>query len=151
MRLLHSEQLSYDLADLESDAAEPPERPAKTGSPARTNAAAPAEGEGAAAPATPAALTAPPVADVALGEGPPSTLRRRQAIRELFLKHGRLTAIALARSFSVSANTVSNDLRALVAGGLIEKVEPKRSPRTHYFRIRAASGASSSSQAGYRS
>ncbi len=65
-------------------------------------------------------------------------LRRRERIAKLFREHGRLTRSEVIAAVSASPNTVSGDLLALASEGLIERVEPTGSTRTHYFRLREA-------------
>jgi len=109
MRLLHSDKLNYDVADLEPQAATEP-------------AESPAESERSRAPARRA--------------GPQSTVRRLALVRKLFRSGEPQTGSEIAHFLGVSRNTVTAYLRILREEGLIEKVEPKRSPRTHYFRLK---------------
>ncbi len=67
-------------------------------------------------------------------------LRRRERIARLFREHGHLTRGEVISSVHASPNTVTRDLEALAAEGLIERVEPSGSTRTHYFRL-SGSGA----------
>jgi DNA-binding NtrC family response regulator len=130
LRLLNSEKVEYHLADVSV--------PGSAGGPA-----GPAAPEAAQAPrprdedpagAEPAAA---PDGDersfLTLGRSP---MRRRDRLRALFSRHGKLTRKEIAALLRVSTDTVTRDLRALVAEGLIEKVKPSASPRSHYFRLR---------------
>jgi DNA-binding NtrC family response regulator len=126
MRLIHSDKLEYGPDDLqarmaagaEADAAAPP-----AGGGAST-AGASDQGDQSALPAIPG-----------LADGR-STLRRRDRIREMFLRHRRLNGAELARALGVSPKTICRDLGALTSEGLVGKVMPTASPRTHYFELR---------------
>ncbi len=125
MRLLKSDQGAYDL-----DALPDRLRPASPADPAPAAEAVagklpPAVGDG---------------EDASRPEGRLSTLRRQDRLRGLFRKYGRLNACEIAGLLGVAGRTVTRDLRTLRAEGLIDKVEPKSSPRTHYFRLRESPG-----------
>jgi len=62
-----------------------------------------------------------------------SSMRRLDRLKELFQTHHKLTRGEIARIFGVSPRTVTRDLKILCKEGYIEKVEPKKAPRTHYF------------------
>jgi len=137
MRLLGSEKRSYGLADLDP-------RPGWDAEPAP----AAAKGRPLAGDASREAVRLEPSAPSAGGQGAPgapgedllpsgrSAMRRRQRLGQLFERHGRLTRHEVARLLEVSGNTATADLKALCEEGLIEKVEPNSSPRTHYFAAR---------------
>jgi predicted ArsR family transcriptional regulator len=63
-------------------------------------------------------------------------LRRLDRLRELFARHGKLTRAEAAAILGVTPKTATGDLRALCAEGLVEKVMPSASRRTHYFRLK---------------
>ncbi len=65
-----------------------------------------------------------------------STLRRRERLKALFHEHRMLTRAEAVRILDVAPGTVTTDLKALAAEGVIEKVMPRRAPRTHFFRLR---------------
>lgn len=65
-----------------------------------------------------------------------STMRRRERLKALFREHRALTRAEAIRILGVAPGTVTTDLKALVAGRFIEKVTPRRAPRTHFFRLR---------------
>jgi DNA-binding NtrC family response regulator len=65
-----------------------------------------------------------------------SPLRRLDRLREIFSTHGKLTRAEAARILGVSLPTATRDLQQLATEGLIERIEPTPSPRTHYFRLR---------------
>ncbi|MFH1023165.1 MAG: sigma 54-interacting transcriptional regulator [Planctomycetota bacterium] len=117
MRLLNSDRLDYSLADFGKEAASH-------------------AGSAGAPPARPSA--SPPSADISeedlllSGRTP---LRRTEKIRQLFMRHGKLTRAEVARLVAVSNNTASADLKRLCHEGIIEKIMPTASPRTHYFRL----------------
>jgi len=116
MRLLGSEKRSYALADLGGRPAGAPEAPVRK-----------APGPGGA------------LEEDRLSSGR-STMRRRERLRQLFAQHGHLTRGEVARLLEVSGNTATADLRELCAEGLIVKVEPNASPRTHYFELKKPAG-----------
>jgi DNA-binding NtrC family response regulator len=137
MRLLNSDKLDYELADLPPEAgvaADAPERsaPAAADHPGPiAQAPAPARGR----ERGPAGHAAPRNAEEVLGASR-HAIRRLERLRELFREHGKLTRAEAARILGVSPVTATKDLRKLIAEGLVEKVEPSRSPRSHYFRLR---------------
>ncbi|MCI0340925.1 MAG: sigma 54-interacting transcriptional regulator, partial [Planctomycetales bacterium] len=131
MRILSSDALAYDVGDLlraapdREESAEPP----------------PASPDRAEAP-TGGAPPAPPAGEeesfLRAGRTP---LRRRERLRELFRRHRILTRAEAARLLGVGPDTVTADLKALQGEGLVEKVRPTESPRTHFFALKgAASG-----------
>ncbi len=63
-------------------------------------------------------------------------LRRRDRLRDLFRRHGRLARGEVARILGVSPNTAAADLEALRSDGLIEKVAPSGSTRSNYYELR---------------
>jgi transcriptional regulator with PAS, ATPase and Fis domain len=148
MRLMHSDKLSYSLADLDLKfhAVNAPRR-----------ATAPtlvsdAEAEGkkttasdelpAGSPslprrkARPAATPSVTVGDV-LRSGT-SSVRRLDRLRELFAEHEKLTRSEVIEILGVSPNTATKYLKALIYDGLIERVEPSASTRSHYFVLKAS-------------
>jgi DeoR/GlpR family transcriptional regulator of sugar metabolism len=64
-------------------------------------------------------------------------MRRRDRVGDLFHRHGKLTRKEIAALLGTSPDTVTRDLKVLLAEGLIEKVKPSASPRSHYFRLRS--------------
>lgn len=65
-----------------------------------------------------------------------SRIRRIERIKELFLKHKRLTRNEIVEALDISPNTATKDLKALVDEGFIVRVEPSASTRSHYFALR---------------
>ncbi len=130
MRLLGSEKLLYDLEDLDvSGAGKGPEAPSKAMPAAARDSVLPtAEPPGGHAR----------VADDVEGflRAGRTALRRLERLRELFVQHGKLTRAEIAAILDVAPKTATADLKELCRAGLIEKVEPSASRRTHYFRIR---------------
>jgi DNA-binding NtrC family response regulator len=123
-RLLNSEKLAYDLDDVEL----PTIHPAAVVTPA-----AAADAPVPSAPAAPAGAQD----DVAAFLHRQRTgLRRLDRLRELFARHGKLTRAEAAAILGVTPKTATGDLRALCAEGLVEKVMPSASRRTHYFRLK---------------
>ncbi len=59
--------------------------------------------------------------------------RRIDKIKALFREHKRFTRQEICQITGVTTQTAGNDLKTLIAEGFIRKVEPTRSPRTHYF------------------
>jgi DNA-binding NtrC family response regulator len=139
MRLLNSDGLSYELGMLSAAIRE------KTNSPIRP-APEPAReperetGQPVGRENSMKAASAPDARTVEqIIDGGRSQLRRLARSRELFRKFQVLTRIELATTLGVSHDTVTRDLKMLCAEGLIEKVLPTASPRTHYFRLRPPS------------
>jgi DNA-binding NtrC family response regulator len=131
MRLMNSDKLSYDLPDA-NFASEGSEGtvPASAAEPAPTTG-----------PAEPSSTD--PADDGSRGEDERAFLRmghapfrRRERLRELFRQHHQLARPEVMQLLRISPQTATRDLKALAAEGLIEKVEPSGSPRTHYFRLR---------------
>ena len=60
---------------------------------------------------------------------------RLERLRALFRKHQKLTRGEIMRILRISPNTATKDLKILCEEGLIERVEPSSSTRTHYFRL----------------
>jgi DNA-binding NtrC family response regulator len=60
--------------------------------------------------------------------------RRLERVRELFKAHRELSRAELIRLLGISANTATADLKLLRDEGVVERVEPSASPRSHYFR-----------------
>ncbi len=60
-------------------------------------------------------------------------------LAEHFLAEGREDGRRpeIAALLGTSPDTVTRDLKVLLAEGLIEKVKPSASPRSHYFRLRS--------------
>ncbi len=127
MRILSSDALAYDLGDLLRASPDAGETSPPTG-----EAPAPAAPSAAAAPAP------PPADEESFLRAGTNPLRRRERLRDLFRRHRILTRAEAARLLRVCADTVTADLKALQAEGLVEKVRPTESPRTHFFALRAA-------------
>jgi DNA-binding MarR family transcriptional regulator len=71
-------------------------------------------------------------------------------LSRLFLRYSLFAALwifpgaagaEIVLTLRVSPLTVTRDLRVLCQEGFVEKVEPNRSPRTHYFQLRSLPGA----------
>ena len=60
---------------------------------------------------------------------------RLDKIKELFLKHKRLTRNQIMAVTKVSPSTATKDLQTLCNIGFIIKKSPTKSPRTDYFEI----------------
>ena len=65
-----------------------------------------------------------------------SPLRRLERLRDMFARHCRLTRAEVVKLLNISTTTATKDLRVLCEEGLIEKVKPSGSPRSHFFRLR---------------
>ncbi len=93
----------------------------------------------AAAPPPPSRADPAPDDDVArlLAQGR-SPLRRRERLRQLFRNHRRLTRVEVVELLNVSKGTATRDLAALIDEGLVRRVTPTASPRTHYFELAEA-------------
>jgi DNA-binding NtrC family response regulator len=129
LRLMKSESLDYGIEDLALGG--PGVGPAASTQPSPASGAEPqtvtdrGEGQG------------PQAGGIDLGMNRPrSTARRLGALLDLFRRHRKLTRADAVRIIGVSPPTATRDMKALCAEGLIEKVMPKASPRTHYFRLR---------------
>jgi two-component system response regulator FlrC len=116
MRIMGSEALTYDLDSFRALAEDASPAPAP--------------------PPAPPSGPDPTTGDVArlLAQGR-SPLRRRERLRGLFREHRRLTRLEVARILEVSRGTATRDLAALIEEGLVRKVTPTASPRTHYFEL----------------
>jgi len=125
MRLMHSDKLSYDVDDLEIKL-----QPAPHPAPRSAAAAQPTAAE----PAGETTHSRPGIEDVgAYLRAGRSQLRRLDRLRALFRDHGKLTRGEIIRILGVSPNTATKDLKALCADGVIRRVEPSASTRSHYF------------------
>jgi DNA-binding NtrC family response regulator len=131
MRLLGSEKLAYEMADLE------PETSAAAGDPGSSPA-----GEGRKPEAESRSSGESPKMKLAavLAESR-SPLRRLERLREAFRQSPTLTRQEVIRFLGISHATATHDLAMLSAEGLIEKVRPTPSPATHYFRLRPSGSA----------
>jgi Fic family protein len=58
---------------------------------------------------------------------------RLDKLRQIFAARQRLTRVEIIDFLSVSPMTATNYLSALCRNGEIEKIEPTKAPRTHYF------------------
>jgi DNA-binding NtrC family response regulator len=120
MRLLNSDKLAYDLIELHA---------------AEHYSLAPSSD--AAAPASPlssARKSAGPRGST-MFEGGRSKMRQLERLRELFGLHRQLTRKEVMKILDVSPVTAGRYIAALSAEGLVEKVMPSRSPRSHYFKL----------------
>jgi DNA-binding NtrC family response regulator len=131
MRLLNSDKSHYELADLEHESPPP-----TAGTEAGSGGPRAAEGP---APAPPPAAAAEETAEI-LRSGR-SRMRRLDRLVELFRLHGKLTRAEVAELLKVSLQTATRDLKTVCAEGLVEKVTPSRSPRSHYFRLKTVDGS----------
>ena len=125
MRLMNSDKLYYDENDLDSAAL----LDARTPAPSRPPFAAVPD-------------AAPPLrpddeadAGVVFRHGK-SRARRLELLRQLFHQHQILTRSEIVKTFRISPNTATSDLRALCDDGTIERVKPSKSPRSVYFRLK---------------
>ena len=135
MRLTHSDKLDYSLADLGGNI----RSKSGAGRPASSPVAGAQPMAGSPGPAGQADQSS---VSALLDER--STLRRRDRIREMFRRYRRLNGAELARTLGVSPKTICRDLGALAAEGLVRKVMPTASPRTHYFELRTPPAGSPS-------
>ncbi len=96
-------------------------------------------GDGAVAP-DPGPPSDEPVAE----EGPPQVglgnprMRRLTALRQLFLRHRRLTRKEAMSLLRITSSTASSYLKELCHDGFIRRVEPTPAPGSHYFVLVAA-------------
>jgi DNA-binding NtrC family response regulator len=128
MRLMHSDKIAYDLEDLDLKFQSP--------------GIAVAERDHRSAPQP---VVTPPVETVArprpaseddvrrlLHEGR-SAIRRLDRLRDLFATHEKLTRSEVVEILGISPNTATKDLKTLCDQGVIVRVEPSASTRSHYF------------------
>ncbi len=66
-----------------------------------------------------------------------SPMRRLEKLRALFREHRTLTRSEIIEALAISPNIATSDLKALAAEGFIDRVQPSKSPRSVYFRLRA--------------
>ncbi len=111
MRLLHSDKLFYGLAEFHDEQDAVPVADAK---------------------APDSAAEEPPVGRGCTRQG------RLEMVRELFRTHPRLNRARIIEALGISQATATAYLKALCREGLVEKVEPTASRRTHYFRVRSS-------------
>ncbi len=134
MRLTHSDKLDYTDEDLDIKL-DTMHHPADTTHPARISLPF--------APTHPPArrMQPPPPAPNSTGTARPplpagaarTPLRRHQRLRELFQLHRVLTRSEVTQLLAISPNTASADLKALCQEGIIRRVTPSASTRSHYF------------------
>ena len=156
MRLMHSDKLSYGPDDLDLKfrsvnvpqgetltISSPQERgiavvPPPTPPPVATQPWPAANGSQPILPVpTPGAqspMTDSQVADL-LKTGS-SPLRRLDRLREIFKTHKKLTRSEIIKIMGISPNTATKYLHTLREEGLIERIEPSASTRSHYFQLK---------------
>ncbi|MFH1023163.1 MAG: sigma-54 dependent transcriptional regulator [Planctomycetota bacterium] len=133
MRLLSSDKPAYDVADLDlippnipdSREGEKPTVSPKSGPPPATGETGMTAG---------GELPNDGVEEFLSREK--SAMRRLDRLRTLFARHQKFSRIEIIRILGVSPNTAAGYLRQLCREEFIVKVEPTRSPRTHYFALR---------------
>jgi DNA-binding NtrC family response regulator len=139
MRLLNSDKRDYDLPDLGEAAA--PYAPGAIAAGRAEELDPGTAGERGGPPragsdiAHPRAAGADREMDVLGASRTP--MRRRQQLRGLFVRHRELGTSEVCKLLGVTQPTATSYLKALCAEGIIEKVRPNASPRTHYYRITA--------------
>jgi len=152
MRLMHSDKLAYNLNDLDlkfqtgnpsadlrrADTSpavpEPHDRPPAAERKPETGLSGPTPARPDGTATRPEKVPLPSaVSESEQLLGGSSPLRRLDRIRDLFSRHGKMTRNELIRILGVSPNTATKDLKALCEEGLIERVEPSTSTRSHYF------------------
>lgn len=62
-----------------------------------------------------------------------SARHRRMVIKNLFQEHGELSRKEISELLQISLPTITTDLKNLIIDKSIFKIEPNKSPRTHYF------------------
>ncbi len=114
MRLLGSDKLAYDIANLSPAVA----------------------GGGRSEPASGAEPIEGPVASgpVPFRKGR-SYMRRLDQLRECFRSHGKLTRAEIAKMLGVSPGTATRYLKTLCGENFVTKIRPSASPSTHYFQL----------------
>jgi DNA-binding NtrC family response regulator len=137
MRLMNSDKLTYTITDLDIDF-----QPVNT--PSRNLPQEPVqEPQEYVEPADQAIQTAPAMAPQAASidafiKGGTSSVRRIDRLRELFTKYEKLTRSEIIKILGVSPNTATKDLKTLCDEGLVERIEPSASTRSHYFVLKKA-------------
>jgi DNA-binding NtrC family response regulator len=126
MRLLNSDKLAYDVADLNT--AEREVAPRVPASAAQAGPASPVPG----GPQSGGVAAA----ELAVLDSERTMMRQLERLRGLFARHGRLTRKEITRILDVAPATAAKYLKTLRADGTIDKVTPSASPRSHYFRLR---------------
>jgi len=148
MRLMHSDKLSYTLADLDIKFQSVPELVRKPlGNqipPARvvpSDADSPSHGATARQSYLDDAAPPHPTHEMndtdieRLLRGGQSPLRRVDRLRKLFGQHRKLTRSEIVRILGVSPNTATKYLKELCGERFIRRVEPSASTRSHYFML----------------
>ena len=64
-----------------------------------------------------------------------SYLRRKTKLIKMFEKYQNLSRSEVARILNLALNTAAKDLANLEEEGIIERIRPNNSPRTHYFSL----------------
>lgn len=62
-----------------------------------------------------------------------SRRHRLIAIKKIFQEHTELTRLQISELLQISLPTVTTDLKVLLKDNFISKIEPSKSPRSHYF------------------
>jgi len=145
MRLMNSDKLHYDVADLSAPyrAAAAPSSARQAG---RDRVLAPSQSD------APVARLATAMGTLVSGARSQEfqrlealiyerkgALRRLDRLKDLFSHFGKLTRTEVIAALAISRGTATRDLQALCRERLIRKVKPTAAPRTHYF-IRNADG-----------
>jgi DNA-binding NtrC family response regulator len=125
LRLLHSDKLEYHIEDM--DCPEAGEGPAAldlvSGGTSRAKN-----------PASSRSDTETEHAAILSASRAP--MRQLDRLRALFERHRKLTRKEVMQLLQISHATATRYLKSMRAEGVIEKVAPSGSPRTHYFRVR---------------
>ncbi|MFW5871156.1 MAG: sigma 54-interacting transcriptional regulator [Verrucomicrobiota bacterium] len=120
MRLMHSDKLSYNTEDLDLKFRNMPAAQRNQTSPVAPHATASG------------VSSESKEIDVMLRHGKPR-IRRLDNLKNLFKKYRKLTRSEIVRITGFSPNTITKDLKDLINNDFIERVEPSRSTRSHYF------------------
>lgn len=136
MRLMHSDKLFYDLHDL--DLKFQTSGVFSADNEIRTTALSgevSSKSRPAAQATTPADSTEKNAGETVddFLKGGNSQIRRLDRLRALFSQHGKLTRNEIIRLLDISPNTATKDTQALCDEGFVERVEPSKSTRSHYF------------------
>jgi len=138
MRLMHSDKLTYTLDDLDlkfhAVNAGPP-----ASAPIAGIVAEPVKDATLNAPRKEPYDAGPRPGDIAEGDvkriirSGTSPVRRLDRLRDLFREYKKLTRGEIIEIMGVSPNTATKYLEELISEGLIDRVEPSASTRSHYF------------------
>ena len=139
MRLMHSDKLAYGLEDLDAKLRNtfrntpkdelrphrPPTAHQTDRPPGNAAVTPPSQTDDADAASNPR-----PAQHIKAGK---SMLRRLDRLKALFEEHKKLTRGEIVQIMGISANTATKYLQDLCDAGIVRRIEPTASTRSHYF------------------